>query len=73
MSEERKELELKPCPFCGRAPSYTSRKSLREDSHTGELHFIACFCGGNSARAHQFGESYEAVREKWNTRAEGEK
>lgn len=63
-------IDLLPCPFCGREPRHTSRgASPSERSTTGEMHFIACYGGGHSAHAHQFGYSYNEVAERWNTRS----
>lgn len=57
---------LLPCPFCGRVPEITDRA----DNHTETNHiwFIACFCDGAAARAHQWGSTRDSVIEKWNTR-----
>lgn len=60
---------LKPCPFCGGQPRYTERECTpSERSPTGRIYFLACMCGGHSARAHQFGYSREEVAEAWNRR-----
>ena len=32
------------------------------------MHFIACHCGGYSARAHQHGHSYQEAARSWNQR-----
>ena len=64
--------DLHPCPFCGRAPIHSSRgASPSESSTTGEMHFIACHCGGYSARAHQYGYSFDEAAGRWNTRWRG--
>ena len=64
--------DLLPCPFCGRTPRHTSRgASPSEDSSTGEMHFIACHCGGFTAHAHQHGESFDVAAGKWNCRWRG--
>lgn len=58
---------LLPCPFCGSAPQTTSRAS--DVTATRKMYFVACMCGGHSAKAHQYGESFEDVASKWNRRA----
>lgn len=67
-------MELKPCPFCGRKPSMSGRAQDPRDGAPW-ISFVACYCGGYSARAHQFatGQTQEqsladAVK-AWNTRA----
>ena len=55
-----------PCPFCGRQPERSSRASNVNKS--GEAHFVVCFCGGFSARAHIHGETAEEALREWNTR-----
>lgn len=57
---------LLPCPFCGSEPKRSDRA---EASATGRIWFIACYCGGNAARAHQWGFTEEWVIEKWNKRS----
>lgn len=59
-------LTAAPCPFCGREPQRTNRA----DSNTSTKHiwFIACFCGGYTANAHQFGATESEVLAKWNAR-----
>ncbi|UNY90617.1 Lar family restriction alleviation protein [Pseudomonas sp. M1] len=66
--------ELKDCPFCGAKPESKGRPaSPNEDVK--HVWFIACFCGGYSATAHQMGsgETAEAAQENaasaWNRRA----
>jgi hypothetical protein len=64
---------LESCPFCGAEPR------LGELSATGSDHpftcFIACYCGGYSATAHQMGggqtkeEARANATSAWNTRA----
>lgn len=68
---------LKPCPFCGRAPRESDRAA--SDLEGGRwVAFIACMCGGYSARAHQGAtgvtaeEAKAVVAQKWNTRATNE-
>ena len=67
--------ELLPCPFCGRQPRHTQRDCSPSelDSHERsagkEIHFVACMCGGYSARAHQFGYSFDDVAAAWNRRS----
>lgn len=55
-----------PCPFCGRAPVCNDRA---EESATGRIWYIVCYCGSHSARAHQWGHTAEGVIEKWNKRS----
>lgn len=65
------EVKEKPlgCPFCGRDPISSYRATASYDrSGTGQIHFLSCMCGGFSARAHQYGDTYEEVLAKWNTR-----
>lgn len=65
--------EFKPCPFCGRQPRLTTRPAAEVEGG-GWLSFLACHCGGYSARAHQFAkgttakDARDAVMAKWNTR-----
>ncbi len=72
MSEQRTSKTL-PCPFCGEAPRLTERPAT-EGEGEGFVAFIACFCGGYSARAHQFRRAddaelaRQAVIRAWNTR-----
>lgn len=58
-----------PCPFCGGEPTRTDRAEDRRYSPTGHAWFIACMCGGYSARAHQHGHTEAEVIEKWNRRS----
>jgi Lar family restriction alleviation protein len=60
--------ELRGCPFCGKPPRLNHRAS--DNTGTGELWTIACFCGGYSARTHQMGATKEAVIAAWNLRAD---
>lgn len=55
---------LEPCPFCGCEARETHHPD--PDLHTKNLWFVACECRG----AHQFGETQEEVRAKWNTRTQ---
>jgi len=65
--EYKEPEELRPCPFCGRAP----RTMDRADNHskTGHIWVISCTCDGFSARAHQLRDTKEAVVEAWNKRS----
>lgn len=64
---------LLPCPFCGGKPSHSSRPDNIDGTEF--FAFVACFCGGVSARAHQGArrptqdEAEAAVTEAWNRRA----
>lgn len=65
------EPAIKPCPFCGRAPGYSTRASSQADaSPTGEVFFLFCHCGSYSARAHQWDHTRAGVIAKWNTRVD---
>ncbi|WP_379069183.1 Lar family restriction alleviation protein [Mesorhizobium sp. UC22_110] len=63
-----------PCPFCGGGPTITERAATEAERHS-FMCFIACMCGGYSARAHQYGggetkaEAREIVSTAWNRRA----
>jgi Lar family restriction alleviation protein len=61
------ERGLLPCPFCGQPPTVSERAD--DHSPTKHVWFIACYCGGYSARAHQFGHSPDEVTDKWNARS----
>jgi hypothetical protein len=67
--------ELKPCPFCGGAPK-TSHRACSAGEDGKFIAFTACYCGGYSARAHQYGvgetvpDAIRQVSAKWNTRAD---
>lgn len=65
-TEEIVENELLNCPFCGGIPLRSERAS--NETSTGAIHFIACYCGGHSARAHVYGESEVEALKRWNTR-----
>lgn len=64
--------DLKPCPFCGAAPTFTERP----DNRGGTEFFcaVACFCGGYSACAHKMAVRPTAEQARtdafaaWNTR-----
>lgn len=65
--------ELRKCPFCGGKPKITQR----QDSLDGYFCAISCFCGGHSARAHQFATdkgnadvAYREAKNLWNRRAD---
>lgn len=68
---------LAPCPFCGREVCLVGRASGPSEGNVVSKFacFIACHCGGYSARAHQsgFGQTPEEAKAKaiaaWNTRA----
>lgn len=63
---------LDSCPFCKREPAITQRAA---GDREGFACFIACMCGGYSARAHQYGygltpeEALSEATTRWNTRA----
>jgi Lar family restriction alleviation protein len=65
--------ELLPCPFCGGKPKQSWRPGSTIEGAF--VAFIACYCGGYSARAHQSAaassqaEAEEKVLAQWNTRA----
>jgi Lar family restriction alleviation protein len=72
MTTETTDADLLPCPFCGRQPKVTSRAAAQGESDrtwSGMLWFIACMCGGYSARAHQYGPTEAEAIAAWNTRA----
>jgi Lar family restriction alleviation protein len=60
--------DLKPCPFCGRAPITMDRAD--GFSKTGHIWVISCMCGGFSARAHQLRDNKDDVVAAWNHRYE---
>jgi hypothetical protein len=72
--------DLKPCPFCGRHPSASSRHRSESDAEHDEgrgfIAFRACYGGGYSAHAHfvgtgkTFEEADAAADAAWNTRFE---
>lgn len=65
---------LAPCPFCGAEPTTKTRSKSPEDGG-GYVSFVACYCGGYSANAHQHGdgetapEAQAAAEIAWNRRA----
>lgn len=72
MTTPAKDPQALPCPFCGRAPSVTTRP----DNIGGTEFFAAvvCYCGGYSACAHKMavrktqGDASDAAFKAWNTR-----
>jgi len=68
--------QLLPCPFCGGEPKVSERPDSNSENG-GYMCFVACYCGGFSARAHQYGQGFtpRAARTKaadaWNHRAAG--
>lgn len=61
-----------PCPFCKRRPTNSVRVNNTADGKY--VAFVACYCGGVSATAHQMGfgntpaEAEAAALRRWNTR-----
>ena len=63
------EVELLPCPVCGRKPQHTMRAaSSSERSTTGWMHFAACHDGGYAAHVHAYAYSFAELAAKWNRR-----
>lgn len=66
--------ELKACPFCGCEVEAPRSRPSSADQSEGYVAFLACYCGGYSATAHQTGKGsteHEAVQDviaKWNRR-----
>jgi hypothetical protein len=64
----------KTCPFCGRDPEVTSRKTNPVIDVRKFVSFISCACGGCSSHAHISGygntpeEALNQAIEKWDTR-----
>jgi Lar family restriction alleviation protein len=65
--------ELKPCPFCGGAPSTVERPDNIDGTEF--FYAVACYCGGYSACAHQMAKRKTPEQAKadaiaaWNRRA----
>jgi Lar family restriction alleviation protein len=66
-----KQMEFKPCPFCGGDPKINHRVSLSGESKTGFVWFATCYCGGYSATAWKMADSEEELAKKWNSRYSG--
>ncbi len=72
-SDQAVNVALAPCPFCGATPEITERAATEAERHA-FMCFIACMCGGYSARAHQYGggetkfEAQETASIAWNRR-----
>ncbi len=60
--------ELKPCPFCQRAPKVMDRACSPDVGHDW-IWFASCCCGSYSANAHQHGYSEDELAKRWNTRS----
>ena len=55
------------CPFCGSTPHVSTRAS--NETATGVVWFVTCYCGGYAARAWVMGDSEDVAAKQWNTRA----
>jgi Lar family restriction alleviation protein len=72
MQTEREAL--KPCPFCGEAPSTLERPDNIDGTEF--FYAVACYCGGYSSCAHKMARRKTPEQAKadaiaaWNNRAE---
>jgi len=61
------------CPFCGLEPTSKGREGS-PGLESPFVHFVACYCGGHYARAHQLGkgqtpeEAERTAADMWNKR-----
>jgi Lar family restriction alleviation protein len=58
---EYKEVELKPCPFCGKMPTLKTEFNAREQPR---YYYVACSCGATFTNA----DCESDAAERWNRR-----
>ena len=65
-SEEMKEYNLKPCPFCG---GEASLERVRGDDHYSYVYCKKCFCSTKLLACHTQYDCDELVIKMWNRRS----
>ena len=62
------QIELKPCPFCGRTPTVTENKLNLKSI----LYGVICFGGENHSAGVGYFQTEEEAAKHWNRRADNE-
>lgn len=62
------DVELKPCPFCGKPPKFVERHDFERGVAASSVQILGCFDAGCPANPSVEAPTREQAKEEWNRR-----